>query len=226
MTACDRFEEEALLRLEQGEPLDEHFAACPDCLAARAAYERLQEAIAATGMMGTGDEPPPGWQAAVWQRIEERRSRPRWTWALGASAAMAALAAALFFAVPRTPSVPSLVQELIAGGATVRAAAPHPGDRLLLRAETAGAAHAELRVYRNGRDLVLRCPEDVASSACRREGSALRAELTIPSAGTFQAVLVLGDALPPPPGAGLDRDSGAALDRGARVVLGDELTVR
>src|SRR5687768_6688898 len=41
-TRCDRFEAEALLLLEQGQPLDEHFSSCSDCLEARAAYDRLR----------------------------------------------------------------------------------------------------------------------------------------------------------------------------------------
>src|SRR5262245_39201357 len=39
VSACRRFETEGLLRLESGETLDEHFERCPDCLAARTAYE-------------------------------------------------------------------------------------------------------------------------------------------------------------------------------------------
>ncbi len=225
---CQRFEEEALLRLERGETLDdEHFATCPDCLAARAAYLSLQEAIREAG---AGDEPPLGWQAGVWQRIEQQRQPRRWSWLPAAAlASVCALAAALFLAIPRLPSLPLLpgiTQQIASGTAIVRGADPHPGARLLLRAETAGAAHAELRVYRNGRDLLLRCRGVSSDSSCRREGTALRAELVFPSAGDFQAVLVLADGPLPAAGAGLDRDSGAVLEQSGRVVLGDEIPVR
>ena len=110
MTKCDRFENEALLLLEQGQPLDEHFSTCPDCLAARAAYDRLRNGLSHLGEEG---EPAPGWQARVWDRIAAtvggddppvvrdvsrlqrpaggagaiRRSRRVWPWAAGLAAA-------------------------------------------------------------------------------------------------------------------------------------------
>jgi len=220
MTECHRFEDEGLLRLEQGEPLDPHFATCPDCLEARAAYEHLQAALAEAG---ADEEPPPGWQAGVWQRLEERRRRPRWLWTFVPLGAAAALAAILFFAIPRPSAVPSLTQEIAAGDTAVRSTSAHPGDRLRLRAETGGAPHAELRLYRNGRDLLLQCP---GSPACRREGTTLQAELVLPAPGTYQSVFLSGTQPLPPPGAGLDADAGAALRQGARILLGDEIIVR
>lgn len=217
--ACHRFETEGLLQLERGEPLGEHFATCPDCRQARAAYDRLRQKIAEAG---TEDEPPAGWEARVWERIGERKRRPNWIWFL-APVGAAALAATLFFAVPQTPSHPTLVQEVVEGGSTRRASGARPGDRLDLRAETAGSPHAELRLYRNRRDLVLRCPGD---PACRIDGDEIRASLTFSAAGEYQAVLVFGPEPLPPPGKGLDPDAGAAFARGAQVVLGDEISVR
>jgi len=217
--ACDRFETEGLLQLERGEPLDEHFVTCPDCLEARAAYARLRQDIAG---IGAGDEPPADWEARVWARLAERKRRPRWIWLL-APVGAAALAATLFFALPRTPAEPSLVQELVEAGPTRRATGAHPGERLHLRAETAGSPQAELRVYRNGRDLLLRCPGD---ASCQRKGSELSATLLLSSPGTYQAVLVLDDDPLPPPGKGLDPDAGAAFAQGARVLLGEEIAVR
>lgn len=222
MTRCERFESEALALLERGEPLAEHFATCPDCLEARATYQRLRQDIAG---IGADDEPPAGWETRVWARIEERKRKPRWIWFL-APVGAAALAATLFFAVPRTPSAPSLVQEVVAGGSVRRAAGAHPGDRLDLRAETAGSPHAELRVYRNERDLVLRCPSDAGDPSCRRGGDGLRASLTLPSAGDYQAMLILDDQPLPPPGKGLDPDAGAAFAQDAQVLLGEEISVR
>jgi hypothetical protein len=225
VTRCDRFESEGLALLERGEPLGGHFADCPDCRAARTAYEILREQIADAG---AADEPPAGWQNRVWERIESRRRRPLWGWLLAPLGA-AALVAAVFFAVPRTPAVPSLVQEVVEGGPVRRAAGAqtaHPGDRLSLRAATAGSPHAELRIYRNGRDLVLRCSSDSGGPSCRRDGDEIRAFLTLPSAGDYQAMLVLDDEPLPPPGKGLDSDAGAAFAQGAQVVLGDEIAVR
>lgn len=222
VTRCERFENEGLALLERGEPLDGHFADCPDCRAARAAYQVLQEQIAEAG---AADEPPAGWQNRVWERIEERRRRPSWRWLLAPLGA-AALAAAVFFAMPRTPAAPSLVQEISPGPVVHRSASAHPGDHLSLRADIAGSPHAELRIYRNGRDLVLRCPSDAGDASCARDGDEIRASLTLPSAGDYQAVLVLDDEPLPPPGKGLDPDAGAAFAQGAQVVLGDEISVR
>jgi hypothetical protein len=217
--ACDRFETEGLLQLERGEPLGEHFATCPDCRRARAVYERLRQDIADAG---TEDEPPAGWEARVWERIGERKRKPNWIWFL-APVGAAALAATLFFAVPRTPSNPTLVQEVVESGSIRRAAGARPGDRLDLHAETAGSPHAELRLYRNRRDLVLRCPGD---PSCQIDGDEIRVSLTFRSVGDYQAVLVHGPEPLPPPGQGLDPDAGAAFARGAQVVLGDEISVR
>jgi hypothetical protein len=219
---CDRFEAEGLLKLERGEPLGEHFATCPDCLDARAVYQRLRQDLAG---LGADEEPPAGWEARVWARIGERKRKPRWIWFL-APVGAAALAATLFFAMPRTPLSPSLVQEVVAGGPVRRAAGARPGDRLDLRAGTAGSPHAELRIYRNGRDLVLQCPGDAGDPSCRRDGDALRASLTLPSAGDYRAMLILDDEPLPPPRKSLDADAGAAFDRGAQVVLGEEIAVR
>jgi hypothetical protein len=217
---CDRFEAEGLLQLERGEPLDPHFDSCPDCREARAIYETLRQDLSA---VDAGDAPPRGWEARVWQRIEERKPRRSpWLWVL-APLGTAALAATLFFAVPRTPATPALVQEVVQEGSTRRAESAAPGDRLVLRAETGDAAHAGLWVYRNGRELLLRCP---GGPGCGRDGSEVTVSFPLPSPGHYQAVLALDDQPLPTPGAGLDPDAGAVLDRGARVLLGTEIDVR
>jgi hypothetical protein len=219
---CDRFEAEGLLHLERGEPLGEHFATCPDCRDARAVYERLRQDIAG---IGVDEEPPAGWETRVWARIEERKGKPRWIWFL-APVGAAALAATLFFAVPRTPSAPSLVQEVVEGGTVRRATGARPGDRLDLRAETGGSPHAELRIYRNRRELVLRCPGDSGDPSCQSEDGEIRASLTFASVGDYRAVLVLDDEPLPRPRKGLDPDAGSVFDQGGQVVLGEEIAVR
>lgn len=218
--SCERFETEGLLQLERGEPLDPHFDSCPDCREARAAYETLRQDLSAVDL---GDEPPPGWEARVWERIEERKPRRSpWLWVLAPLGA-AALAAALFFAVPRTPATPAIFQQVVQEGSIRRSESATPGDRLALRAETGEATHAELWVYRNGRELLLRCPGD---RACGGKEGEITASLALPSPGRYQAVLVLGGLSLPAPGRGLDPDAGAALDRGAQVLLGTEIDVR
>jgi hypothetical protein len=224
MSACRRFEDEGLMRLEQGLPLDDHFATCPDCLAARAAYERLRGEIASAG---DGIEPPPGWQAGVWAAIEERRSarrRLRGWWLLLPAAAAVLVAVLLLRPSEPPPARLALAVEVETGTDTVRRGAEaHPGDRLHLRASTGGAGYAELRVYRNDRALVLRCSTE---PPCRRRQGTLEAAFLLPSTGSYQSLLVTSGRPLPEAGAGLDADVATALGAGARATLGPETEVR
>ena len=224
MSACRRFEEEALVRLEQGLPLDEHFATCADCLAERAFYERLQRDIAAAG---EGIEPPPGWQAELWAAVEERKSagrRLRGWWLLVPAAAAVLIAVLLLRPSAPPPARLALAVEVETGtGAVRRGAEAHPGDRLHLRASTGEADHAELRVYRNNRALVLRCSTE---PPCRRGKGTLEAAFRLPSIGSYQPLLVTSDHSLPEAGAGLDADVARALAAGARATLGAEIEVR
>ncbi|HET9768095.1 MAG TPA: hypothetical protein VFS60_14670 [Thermoanaerobaculia bacterium] len=227
MTHCRRFEEEALLRIEQGLPLDEHFTTCPDCLAARAAYDRLRTGIAS---LDAALEPPARWQARTWQRIEERRARRRrwvpWTLVGALAAAVAA------FALLRTPTdlaAASLRVELEAHGAVRRGDEAHPGDRLRLRASTGGADYAELRVYRDDRELVLRCTGD--RPPCTRSrgpmgGGSIRGQIELQMVGRYQPLLLVGPRPFPVAGAGLDADVAAAVASGAEVRMGRAVDVR
>lgn len=229
MSACRRFEEEGLARIEQGLPLDDHFATCPDCLAEREVYDRLRGAIASAG---DGIEPPPGWQAGVWAAIEERKSARRrlrgWWFLVPAAAAailLVALAAVLLLRTPAPPSARlALAVELEAGSGPVRRGTEaHPGDRLHLRASTGEAVHAELRVYRNDRALVLRCSTE---PPCRRRQGTLEATFLLPSIGSYQPLLVTSGQTLPEAGAGLDADVATAIETGAQATMGTEIEVR
>lgn len=233
MTRCGRFEAEALLRIEQGLPHDDHFATCPDCLEARAAYDRLRSGIAS---LGAELEPPAHWQVKTWQRIEERRTlRRRWRpWLLvgGLAAAVAA------FALLRTPSADlaaaSLRVELEVRGAARRGDDAHPGDRLRLRASTGGARHAELRVYRDDRELLLRCSGDEPPCSGSRKliggsligGGVIEAHFELDTVGRYQPLLLVGSRPFPAPGASLDGDIASAVAAGAEVRMGRAVDVR
>ena len=226
MSRCRRFEDEALLRIERGLPLDEHFFTCSDCLAARAAYERLTAGIAG---LDAAAEPPERWQTRVWQRIETRRgARRRWwtparSWLLAGGLAAAA-ALLLFVRAPLEQArAASLAVEVRPGGGVRRGAEARPGDRLVLRATTGTARQAELRVYRNDRELVLRCSD---RAPCARQGSALRAELVLALTGRYQALVVAGDRRLPAPTGELDVDAARAEAAGAAVTLAPEIVVR
>src|SRR5262249_15949993 len=224
MSQCLRFATEAILRLEQNPPRADHFATCPECLAARAAYDRLREEIAA---LGERQEAPEHWKARVWEAIEERRrSRSRWLpWTLVPVGLAAALA--LFF-VPQitrqSPSPASLTVEVQAQHAVIRRGTEaQPGDRLMLRATTGGTLNAELRVYGNDRELVLRCSNE---PPCTRQDDKLRAALNLDTVGTYQPVLLISRRPLPRSACCLEEDTSAALAAGAEVELGQEIVVR
>jgi hypothetical protein len=226
LSRCGRFEEEGLSLLEQGLPLDEHFATCPDCLAARAAYERLRAEIAA---LGAEDEPPVGWQTRVWERLDQRRERrrPRWLgwrgWLVPVGVGLAASLAALFLIRPPGPQPPSLRAEIQAAAAVRRGGEAQPGDLLRLTAVTGGARHAELRVYRNDTELVLRCSTE---RPCSRQGDEVRAAVLLDAVGRYQPLLLLAESPLPSPVSDLEKDTSAALAAGADVRLGSEIVVR
>ncbi|HET9226999.1 MAG TPA: hypothetical protein VFR31_10050 [Thermoanaerobaculia bacterium] len=208
MTGCDRFEKEGLLALEQGQPLDEHFATCPDCLAAREAYERLEEQIS---RVGEEDEPAPDWQARVWERIEQRQKR---TWSFWWLAPIAVAAMALFLVWLPGRSAPGLQVEIEHGASVRRGIEARPGDVLRLSATTGGARHAEVRVYRNDTELVLRCEAD---SSC---------SVALDGMGKYQPLLLHSENPIPAPTSDLERDTAAALDAGAEIEMGEEIDVR
>jgi hypothetical protein len=226
LSRCDRFEAEGLLLLEQGLSLDEHFATCPDCLAAWAVYERLRAELAA---LGAEDEPPVGWQTRVWDRLDQHRERrrPRWPgwrgWMVPVGVGLAASLAALFLIRPPGPQPPSLHAEVQAGATVRRGGEAQPGDLLRLTAATGGARHAELRVYRNDTELVLRCSTD---RPCTRRGEELRAAVLLDAVGRYQPLLMRAQSPLPPPVSDLEKDTSAALAAGADVRLGSEIVVR
>lgn len=218
---CERFEDEALLLLEQGQPLDEHFSSCPDCLAARAAYDRLRNGLS---HLGEEDQPAPDWQARVWERIDRRQKRrwwPRWIAPVGI-AAMAAMAALFLIWIPGQR--PAGLQVGIETGTTVRRGAEaQPGDLLRLTATTGGARYSELRVYRNDEELVLRCSTE---PPCSRRRGELRASVTLDGVGRYQPLLLISESPFPNSSSDLDADTDAALTAGAEVELGPRVVVR
>lgn len=219
MTRCARFETEAVLALEEGLPLDEHFSTCPDCLAAREAYERLREEIAS---LGEADEPPAGWQARVWETIEKRKRRrnrwPLWIAPLGVAAL-----AALFLIWTPAQNPPGLRIEIETGATVRRGAEAQPGDLLHLTASTGGARHSELRVYRNDAELILRCSTE---APCSRRRGELRADVVLDGAGRYQPLLFLSERPLPQSASDLETDTSAALAAGAEIELGPEVVVR
>lgn len=223
MTSCQRFENEALLLLEQGQPLDEHFSSCPDCLEARAAYDRLRGGLSS---VGKEDEPPADWQARVWEEIDRRKERRRrWSPWWIAPVALATMVTLFLIWVPgRTPA--GLRIEIEAGTTVRRGAEAQPGDLLRLAATTGGARYSELRVYRNDTELILRCSDE---PPCSRRRGELSASVVLDGVGRYQSLLIFSEQpLPTPPNTAsdLDTDTDAALTAGAEVELGPRVVVR
>jgi hypothetical protein len=228
---CDRFAHDGAVALavERGELDDAHVAACDDCRAALDGYRRL---TAMLGEVVVEIAPPDGWEAGARRRIATRkaaRRRQRRIAIGGATAAAIALAAVIalwWTRRPGPPQVAALDVSIAAGGGTMRAGSPRPGDVVRLDAHLGGAARGELRVYRVAVDggLLLRCaPDDASAPApaatrCRRDGDRITAELVVPAAGRYRAVLLRGDgaALGAAPTGSLDRDVADAEAAGAR----------
>lgn len=229
MIQCQRFEQEALLLLEQGQPLAEHFSSCPDCLEARAAYDRLRGGLSS---LGQEDEPPADWQARVWEEIDRRKERRRrwspWWFAPVALAAAAGVAALFLIWIPAQKPA-GLRIEIEAGTTVRRGAEAKPGDLLKLAATTGGARHSELRVYRNDTELILRCSTE---PPCSRRRGELSASVVLDGIGRYQPLLIFSEEpLPTPPmspntASDLDSDTDAALNAGADVELGPRIVVR
>lgn len=235
MKTCTRFATEGLLRLEQGKPLDAHFDTCPDCRSQRRAYEELQRAIT---QVDADLEPSPGWRARVWEAIDENNitgtlATPRWMfdgllarlsmrWLVPAATVLVMATVATVW-LRTSPGEVRLTSTVLEDGSTLRGDDPHPGDVLQVRASTAGARFADLRVYFNSVELVVNCSSE---PPCRRSGDSIELDLQIESVGTYQAVLFLASRPLPEPTEDLDGDAGAALEMGARVEPGEQVVVR
>jgi hypothetical protein len=216
---CDRFEREGLLRLEQGLPLDPHFDTCADCRAARAEYERLHAGIHDLGRAHTGRA---DWQARVWAGVAgagERRARRRrrWLWIMAPLAAAALLALLLRGRGPG-PAEPALAYALRRPGQSgaMRGEHARPGDVVDVNIRTTGAAHAELRIYRDDQALIVRCTDQ---PPCVRRGAGITATIRLDERGRYQIVLLYGKQPLAAPGAHLDDDLARARAAGAGVEL-------
>jgi hypothetical protein len=233
--ACDRFEREALLLLEEGRVLPPHFATCPDCQKARGTYERLVKALSPPGLAPNREE----FEAGVWAKIAAGEGRGSATprarhWGRIAAAAVVVLGSAALLTwrglAKRTPEMLAMRLEAAPRPGAERRGLPtpadegavylQPGDELVFDASTGGAAHAEVRVYREDRQLALRCPP-----GCAREGDRLKGRVTLPAPGRYQAYVVASDKALPEPAPTLAEDTEGLLREGARVSLGQPVRV-
>jgi hypothetical protein len=222
MSACSRFEDEALGRLEAGLELDDHFRTCADCLEARRAYERIQAEIRS---LDADQAPAEGWERRVWEKIRDggARRRPGYGWWLAVPTA-AALVVAVFL-VRRPPVDPGMTLAVRIepdSREPRRGTEAQPGDRLQISATLPPARHARLRVYQN--ESRLSCESSVESDA--RGPIVLSATCRLETAGRYQILALTADQALPASLDNPDRDAGAALAMGGRVKLGPDIDVR
>lgn len=89
------------------------------------------------------------------------------------------------------------------------------GDTLVLRARPEG--EGEVRLYRDRRELVLRCPGGEGCERATERGQSLwRVKAPLKAPGRYRAIVMSGAPLPPPSG-NEDQDLGAAVKVGAKV---------
>ena len=214
--ACERFEREGMSRWDEGTPPDEHESGCPDCQRARAAHDGLVRRIAALPQR----EPPAGWEQRVLERVaagsgESVAGRRTLRWfLLAAGVAAACVAVALSLRSSDEPL--ALSHSVLAGAPTRRADSPVVGDRLRVHAATGSARHAELRLYRGERQLLLRCPGD---ARCQVGAQTIDVEIEFVARGRYRALLLFGEGLLPEPAGSIDDDARAAQAAGAETRL-------
>jgi len=222
MSACTRFEDEALALLEKGSELDPHFQACPECLEARRVYERLQAEIRS---LGSDLAPHEHWEAQVWRRIHNQPARRqplrRWWLALPAAAGLAAVA---FLArqSPRDPGLGLAVRIEHDQGDARRGHDARPGDRLSVEATLPPARYAQVRVYQNESKPFC----EAGSQHDSPRPVFLQVTCRLESAGRYQVLVLMADRPLPATLGTPDQDAGAALAMGARVRLAPDIHVQ
>ena len=226
---CQRFDQEALERIEAGLPLDEHFARCPDCLRRQEQYRQIVEGLRTLHR----SEPSPGWEDKVLSRIAEntraRAARRRAVLAAGSALIAAAAAGWIFFLrgerAPSQPTLAAIVRPHQAG--QLRGQGVRPGDVIELTANRAGLASAEIRLYRNDSEVVFRCPEPthppLRGQTCFVRSRLLVGTVPVPSVGVYQPVLVTSPGTLPEPTGNLQDDRARLLAAGAGVLLGPSI---
>jgi hypothetical protein len=190
-----------------------------------AEYLRLEEALCALPpLKAPASEPAPtpprrlAAEPATLRRPTGRSASPRLGWRVYALpvAAVLALAAIFLFFVGRPPSSDESFEVAFERGAArarTEGGSAAVGDVLVVKAQPTGGG--ELRVYRDRRELALRCPNGAGCSEVVEGGRlTLQGKLPLEAPGSYRVVLLNGAHLPPPAG-GEDDDLKAATAAGA-----------
>lgn len=228
MSLCERFEQEGLLKLEQGESfdqeLDQHINGCADCRVARRSYQTI---IQEMNNMQEQWKAPRGWQERVWQTIAVREQKNGWSKYRSVLPALSAVAsiAVVFLLVTvmwPTDNEISIDISIEPGGSVTRGVQASSGDKLIIDAAIGETKYAEVLIYRNDNELVLRCSD---KPPCNRRGNRISAELYLERMGSYQPMLVLSESTIPEHVSDLDQTAKIILESGARVELAKQITV-
>lgn len=174
-------------------------------------HARIEAALA---RLGAEHEPPAGWQARVMAAVAPRR--PWWRIAVPvlSLATAAALAILVWWRRPAPPMPLALVVHAETG-AKVRGPMRSDsteeerlvGDVVHIRT-SGGPGQRALRIYRNERDLVVRCP---GGPGCRVSDDGIAVDFKLDRAGEYVILVVASHgAMPVLPGT-YDADTAAAI---------------
>jgi hypothetical protein len=214
---CDLVERSDLLA-DLGDAVDPHVTQCSDCRARYAEYVRIAAALAQESTRPL----PPLWKERTLARIRAGQIARRRRRALAAGFAIAAAAAFLIWtAIPRDPRMHVSFE---GDGREWRGAQAHPGSVMLIAADAGSHRRFEVRIYREGRRLVARCPGD-AAPACRVDGEAADVRYALTATGEYQVLLLISSSPLPEPTGDLDADSRAAKRSGASVAKREVVNV-
>jgi hypothetical protein len=193
---------------------------------------RVYDALAAELAQLPAAPAPAGWRDRMLAALDEPaaapapRPRPTRHWSLIAAPLAAAAAVLLIWRLSADRPQQIAIEVEVRAGDVVRRAgeAPAVGDFFVARALLPGAG--ELRVYRNDRAMVARCPQH---PACRTrkvgDRDELSVELPMTSKGDYRAIVIEG-AIGLGLSGSLDGDVGDAKKRGAHVHIGKSISAR
>lgn len=208
--------------MEADLPPDEHELGCASCQAARERYQQLGRALAALPAM----KAPAGWERRVFEALPETETaqgRVAWVpWAFGLAAA-AAVAFIVWQLNRPSAGELSVRQELVATAAGRRADSAAVGDTIRVSTNGGNGDVRELRLYRDGGDVVARCPGD---AGCRVVDGSPELTFTLKAPGSYRSLVIVGTREAPKPIGALDADARAASAAGASVEVSRAVDVQ
>jgi hypothetical protein len=190
------------------------------------ADDRITRALA---QLGVEHEPPAGWEgrvlaatkAATKAATEDPPARRRWWFALS----LAALVVTAVLVVPHFVAKPDALALVIERGpvaARLRGDGAAAGRLVVAHGDPihavvrGGDRHRAIWVYRDGAELVARCP---GTPACRSSGAELTLDLTLSIVGTYQVIAWSSEVALPVPSGAYDTDVAAATAAEATQAL-------